>query len=100
LENRDLTKGVRASGYEECNARLAPRLIVSVGIGGTSYAFMLGIIFLSVVYDQEFEPIIIFAFDAGRSITNSLVSRQRSLRIRHQAARNSKPGAVGRCLEK
>jgi hypothetical protein len=24
LENRDLTKGVRASGYEECNARLAP----------------------------------------------------------------------------
>jgi hypothetical protein len=24
---------------------------------------------LSVVYDQEFEPIITFAFDAGRSIT-------------------------------
>jgi len=27
---------------------------------------------LSVVYDQEFEPIITFAFDAGRSITNWL----------------------------
>ena len=53
------------------------RLIVSVGIGGASYAFMLGIMVLSVVYDQEFEPIITFAFDAGRSITNwfnSLVS--------------------------
>ena len=45
------------------------RLIVSVGIGGASYAFMLGIMVLSVVYDQEFEPIITFAFDAGRSIT-------------------------------
>ena len=33
------------------------RLIVSVGIGGASYAFMLGIMVLSVVYDQEFEPI-------------------------------------------
>ena len=37
------------------------RLIVSVGIGGASYAFMLGIMVLSVVYDQEFEPIITFA---------------------------------------
>ena len=36
------------------------RLIVSVGIGGASYAFMLGIMVLSVVYDQEFEPIITF----------------------------------------
>ena len=48
------------------------RLIVSVGIGGASYAFMLGIMVLSVVYDQEFEPIITFAFDAGRSIPNWL----------------------------
>ena len=47
------------------------RLIVSVGIGGASYAFM---IVLSVVYDQAFEPIITFAFDAGRSITNWLDS--------------------------
>jgi hypothetical protein len=46
------------------------RLIVSVGIGGASYALMLGIMVLSVVYDQEFEPVITFAFDAGRSITN------------------------------
>ena len=29
-----------------------------------------------------------------------LVSRQRSVRISHQSARNFKPGAVGRCLEK
>ena len=50
------------------------RLIVSVGIGGASYALMLGIMALSVVYDQEFEPIITFAFDAGRSITNWLNS--------------------------
>ena len=50
------------------------RLIVSVGIGGASYAFMLGIMVLSVVYDQEFEPIITFAFDVGRSITNWLDS--------------------------
>ena len=50
------------------------RLIVSVGIGGASYALMLGIMALSVVYDQEFEPIITFAFDAGRSITNWLDS--------------------------
>jgi hypothetical protein len=50
------------------------RFIVSVGIGGASYAFMLGIMVLSVVYDQEFEPIITFAFDAGRSITNWLDS--------------------------
>ena len=47
------------------------RLIVSVGIGG---ALMLVIMALSVVYDQEFEPIITFAFDAGRSITNWLDS--------------------------
>ena len=50
------------------------RLIVSVGIGGASYAFMLGIMVLSVVYDQEFEPIITFAFDVGRSVTNWLDS--------------------------
>ena len=50
------------------------RLIVSVRIGGASYALMLGIMVLSVVYDQAFEPVITFAFDAGRSITNWLDS--------------------------
>ena len=53
------------------------RLIVSIGIGGTSYAIMLGIMVLSVVYDRELEPIIAFAFDTGRSIVgafDSLVS--------------------------
>jgi hypothetical protein len=46
------------------------RLVVSAGIGVTSYAIMLGIMVLSVVYDRELEPIITFAFDAGRSIVS------------------------------
>ena len=50
------------------------RLIVSAGIGSVSYALMLGIMVLSVVYDQELEPVITFAFDSGRSITNWLDS--------------------------
>jgi hypothetical protein len=53
------------------------RLVVSLGIGGTSYAIMLGIMLLSVIYDRQFEPIIGFAFDIGRTIVNvfdSLVS--------------------------
>jgi hypothetical protein len=48
------------------------RLIVSVGVGGASYAFMLGIMVLSVVYDQEFEPVVTFAFDTGRGIIDTL----------------------------
>lgn len=50
------------------------RIIVSVGIGSVSYALMLGIMVLSVVYDKEFEPVITFAFDTGRLITNWLDS--------------------------
>ena len=50
------------------------RIIVSVGIGGVSYALMLGIMVLSVVYDRAFEPVITFAFDTGRLITNWLDS--------------------------
>jgi len=53
------------------------RLVVSIGIGATSYAIMLGIMVLSIVYDRELEPVITFAFDAGRSIIgafDSLVS--------------------------
>jgi hypothetical protein len=53
------------------------RLIVSIGIGGISYAIMLGIMVLSIVYDREVEPVITFAFDTGRSIVtafDSLVS--------------------------
>jgi hypothetical protein len=56
------------------------RLVVSIGIGGTSYAIMLGIMVLSVVYDRELEPVITFAFDRGRSIVgafDSLVSGSR-----------------------
>jgi hypothetical protein len=37
------------------------RIIVSVGIGGFSYALMLGFMVLSVIYDKEFEPAINFA---------------------------------------
>jgi hypothetical protein len=50
------------------------RIIVSIGIGGVSYALMLGIMVLSVVYDRAMEPIITFAFDTGRQITNALDS--------------------------
>jgi hypothetical protein len=50
------------------------RLIVSIGIGGVSYALMLGMMVLSVVYEQELEPVIRFAFDTGRAITNWLDS--------------------------
>ena len=48
------------------------RLIVSVGVGGASYALMLGIMVLSVVYDREFDPVITFAFDKGRAIVDTL----------------------------
>ena len=48
------------------------RIIVSVGIGGFSYVLMLGFMVLSVIYDKEFEPVINFAFDTGRIITNWL----------------------------
>jgi hypothetical protein len=50
------------------------RIIVSVGIGRFSYALMLGFMVLSVIYDKEFEPVINFAFDTGRLITNWLDS--------------------------
>ena len=50
------------------------RIVVSIGIGGVSYALMLGIMVLSVVYDREMEPVITFAFDTGRQITNTLDS--------------------------
>jgi hypothetical protein len=53
------------------------RLVVSIGIGGASYAVMLGIMVASIVYDRELEPVINLAFDTGRSIIgafDSLVS--------------------------
>jgi hypothetical protein len=34
------------------------RLVVSIGIGGASYAILLGIMVLSVVYDRELEPVV------------------------------------------
>jgi hypothetical protein len=53
------------------------RLVVSIGIGGASYAIMLGIMVLSIVYDRELEPVITVSFDTGRRIIGmfeSLVS--------------------------
>jgi hypothetical protein len=50
------------------------RLVVSIGIGGASYAIMLGIMVLSIVYDRELEPVITFAFDTGRSIIGAFDS--------------------------
>src|SRR4029077_18133112 len=50
------------------------RASADVGIGDVSYALMLGIMVLSVVYDRAFEPVITFAFDTGRLITNWLDS--------------------------
>jgi hypothetical protein len=44
------------------------RLAVSFGIGTTSYIIMLAIMVLSVVYDQQFKPVIDFAFSTGRGI--------------------------------
>ena len=41
------------------------RIIVSLGIGGASYAIMLLFMVLSVIYDRQFEPIITFAFDTA-----------------------------------
>ena len=49
------------------------RLVVSMGIGGTSYAIMLGIMVLSIVYDRELEPIITLAFDTGRRIIDAFI---------------------------
>ena len=50
------------------------RFTVSIGIGTASYIIMIGIMLLSVIYDREAEPIITFAFDAGRSIVNAFDS--------------------------
>jgi len=46
------------------------RAVVSIGIGTTSYIIMLGIMVLSVVYDKELEPVITWAFNAGRGIVD------------------------------
>ena len=50
------------------------RIIVSFGIGGTSYVLMLAFLIASVVYDRQLEPVVTFAFETGRQITNLLES--------------------------
>ncbi len=50
------------------------RIIVSIGVGGASYAIMLAFMILSVVYDRELEPVVTFAFNAGRQVTDTLDS--------------------------
>jgi len=47
------------------------RLVASVGVGATSYAIMLAIMLLSVLYDKEAEPVIAWVSDAGRAIVAS-----------------------------
>jgi len=46
------------------------RLAVSLGVGATSYAIMLGIMLVSVLYDREAEPVIALVSNAGRSIVS------------------------------
>jgi hypothetical protein len=46
------------------------RVVVSIGIGTTSYIIMLAIMVLSVVYDKELEPVITWSFNAGRGIVD------------------------------
>jgi hypothetical protein len=50
------------------------RLVVSLGIGLTSYLIMLAIMVLSIVYDRELEPVITLAFDTGRAVVTGLDS--------------------------
>ena len=50
------------------------RLAVSFGIGPTSYIIMLGIMVLSVLFDQETAPVIKLASDTGRGIVSSFDS--------------------------
>ena len=50
------------------------RIIVSLGVGGTSYILMLAFMVASVVYDRELEPVVTFAFETGRQITELLDS--------------------------
>ena len=50
------------------------RIIVSFGVGGTSYILMLAFMVASVVYDRELEPVVTFAFETGRQITDLLDS--------------------------
>ncbi|MFX5506195.1 hypothetical protein ABTD43_19500, partial [Acinetobacter baumannii] len=44
------------------------RLVVSLGIGVTSYILMLGIMVLSVLFDKQMEPVITFAYNVGHGI--------------------------------
>jgi hypothetical protein len=50
------------------------RIIVSLGVGGTSYVLMLAFMVASIAYDRELEPVVTFAFDTGRQITDLLDS--------------------------
>ena len=53
---------------------LLRRLVVSIGVGGTSYALMLAFLVASVIYDRQLEPIVACAFDIGRRLTDLLDS--------------------------
>ncbi len=66
---RDGTQGIEGETQMAALAWLR-RVVVSIGIGTTSYIIMLGIMVLSVVYDKELEPVITWAFNAGRGIVD------------------------------
>ena len=66
---RDGTCGIEGETQMAALAWLR-RVVVSIGIGTTSYIIMLGIMVLSVVYDKELEPVITWAFNAGRGIVD------------------------------
>jgi len=48
------------------------RIVASIGIGATSYAIMLAIMVVSVLFDKEAAPVITFASDTGRGIVSAL----------------------------
>jgi hypothetical protein len=48
------------------------RIVASIGIGAFSYAIMLGIMVVSVLFDKEAAPVITFASDTGRGIVSAL----------------------------
>jgi hypothetical protein len=48
------------------------RVVASVGVGVTSYAIMLAIMLVSVLYDRQAEPVITWVSHAGRSIVSGI----------------------------
>jgi hypothetical protein len=69
-----LTVKKSSTGLGELRCSRGFGAIVSLGVGGTSYALMLAFMVASIAYDRELEPVVTFAFDTGRQITDLLDS--------------------------